>query len=141
MTKEQKRQYDARRYAAKREVLLESHRRWYTNNKPRRLNTSARWYAANRARKREAARCWRLRTRYHIEPAEFARRIDQQRGTCAMPWCNKPPTCVDHDHATGRVRGLLCRGCNLGLGLLGDSQAGLLAAMAYVGGGKKRGAL
>ncbi len=41
-----------------------------------------------------------------------------QGGVCAIRSCNKPATDVDHDHRTGRVRKLLCRGCNVQLGHL-----------------------
>ena len=41
---------------------------------------------------------------------------------------------VDHCHTTGRVRGILCSGCNNGLGKLGDDIPGLEKALAYVKG-------
>jgi Recombination endonuclease VII len=39
---------------------------------------------------------------------------------------------VDHDHATGKVRGLLCHTCNVALGLLQDSPGLLANALSYV---------
>lgn len=39
---------------------------------------------------------------------------------------------VDHDHESGRVRGLLCRACNLILGHAGDSRSVLMSAIEYL---------
>lgn len=39
---------------------------------------------------------------------------------------------IDHCHATGRLRGLLCSKCNTGIGLLGDNRAILQAAITYL---------
>jgi hypothetical protein len=40
--------------------------------------------------------------------------------------------CIDHDHETGIVRGILCNSCNVGIGLLGDSVEGLERAIRYL---------
>lgn len=85
------------------------------------------WRAANPDRVREAER----RQTYGITPEEFARLFEQQAGRCKI--CRqRDADCVDHDHATGRVRALLCMHCNAGLGLLRDSPALLRAAAAYL---------
>jgi hypothetical protein len=43
---------------------------------------------------------------------------------------NKPN--VDHCHQTGKVRGILCKHCNTALGVLGDSEQGILRVLAYL---------
>jgi len=39
---------------------------------------------------------------------------------------------IDHDHATGKFRGLLCHRCNKAIGLFGDDTSLLLAAVSYL---------
>ena len=63
-----------------------------------------------------AAQVFRARAkRYGMTPEELQGLIDTQGNRCAI--CQARPTearslCVDHDHETGRVRGLLCARCN-----------------------------
>lgn len=49
--------------------------------------------------------------------------------------CGQVPAdrlCIDHDHETGKVRGLLCRTCNSGIGLLQDSPELLRRAIKWI---------
>lgn len=57
----------------------------------------------------------------------------KQSGVCAI--CLRPSIRVmdiDHDHATGKVRGLLCHSCNLGIGYFHDNKETLSRAIAYL---------
>ena len=55
-----------------------------------------------------------------------------QNRSCAICGKTSEKLVVDHDHITGLVRGLLCQGCNVGLGQFGDSTSGLRAALVYL---------
>ncbi len=75
-----------------------------------------------------------------LYPSRKARRVTQQDFTtlarkqkhrCAI--CHRRATLVvDHSHATGNYRGLLCYACNTGLGLLKDKIFVLQAAIKYL---------
>ena len=51
---------------------------------------------------------------------------------CKKCGIEKPFLVVDHDHETGKVRGLLCNRCNLATGLFEDSTINLRSAVRYL---------
>lgn len=70
--------------------------------------------------------------RYGLTPAEFDAMVVSQSGLCDICLCQLRIVNVDHDHTTGRVRGLLCRGCNIGIGAFSDEPERMVSAVAYV---------
>lgn len=87
-----------------------------------------------------------LKARYGISKYDYDLMLGMQAGVCAI--CHRPetkvrkaggkgeravmPLSVDHDHQTGRVRGLLCDNCNTGLGRFGDDPGLLQRAVDYL---------
>lgn len=116
--------YDSKKY----------HHEYYLRNKAKHRAYARAWYLKNRDEclKKEADRFRQVR--YGISTAEYERMKEAQGGVCKM--CGSPPgptkcLAVDHDHATGRVRGLLCIRCNSQLGWF--EKIGYAVIAEYVG--------
>ena len=70
--------------------------------------------------------------RYGLSLQDYRAILARQGNACAI--CKKPDVrlCIDHCHATGKVRGLLCDKCNMGLGNYNDDPSLMRAATAYL---------
>lgn len=92
------------------------------------------WRAKNPKRKSELSRRFQLKAMYGLTVEAWDALLARQNGVCAI--CHKTDSTsrlsVDHDHATGKIRGLLCRGCNVALGKFSDSTAVLQRAINYL---------
>lgn len=101
----------------------------------------AKWRASNREKSNWiAANCHR-RKRLGISKETYNQMLAAQNGVCAIckDVCITKTTtgiqkslAVDHDHNTGKVRGLLCARCNTAIGLLGDDPERLRVAVNYL---------
>ena len=85
----------------------------------------------------DRARDTHLRRNYGITLADFNRMVLKQSSKCACCGTDKPggkhnQWCVDHDHITGAVRELLCKDCNIVLGLVEDSPEHLQRLIHYL---------
>lgn len=73
--------------------------------------------------------------KYGVDQAWFDATLDAQDGRCAICGTDEPGRktwSIDHCHATGKVRGLLCNHCNTAIGLMRDDPAVLRAAIRYL---------
>jgi hypothetical protein len=73
--------------------------------------------------------------KYSVSEIDFNKILKNQSYTCII--CSKELTSgnkthLDHCHKTGKIRGILCNSCNLGLGLFKDSIQSLTKAIEYL---------
>lgn len=92
-------------------------------------------YYANKPQYKKRQLRDHLKRTYGLTLEAYDALLKKQNGVCAI--CQKPCVIhgrlsVDHRHTTGQTRGLLCGGCNAGLGRLGDDIALLKRAVAYL---------
>lgn len=117
ISREAKRKYDRKRYRANAEAIRHINRLF-----------SRRFWASMTPAERSARR---RKYEYGLEPEEFDSLLRRQRGRCAI--CRAPkPTDLDHCHRTNRIRGVLCRRCNVALGGFRDHIPTLKRAILYL---------
>ena len=90
------------------------------HKQPKRREYQKKWAKENlnnaSAKAKAAYRAWKyhIKKKYGITDIQYAELLSAQDGVCAI--CFKRPTkrrlAVDHDHKTGKIRGLLCYPCN-----------------------------
>lgn len=124
---EEKRAYFRQYYARNRERLLA----YQKQLRLRRIDETGRTLAY------EQNRHYWLKREYRLSLEEYEQAYAAQGGRCAICGSDAPQSgsgCleVDHDHGTGAVRGLLCSGCNAGLGRFRDNTVALAAAIKYL---------
>lgn len=118
------------RYARDKEKILARNKAWRQNNRET-------WKAGRAAYHRRNPHVMlnsRRRKLYGVSPEDVQRMITAQGGRCLGcdgVLSNLKP-CVDHDHKTGKIRGILCHSCNSGLGLLKDNIATLRRLTRYL---------
>ena len=90
---------------------------------------------------KEQIRRTRLKHSYGITLEEYNKMFIEQGGVCDI--CKNPQTvqnfkgitsslAVDHDHNTGKIRGLLCSNCNTGIGFFEEDEKRILKVLEYL---------
>jgi hypothetical protein len=116
-----------------REKALEAERAWRARNpdKVQRKN------AANYTRFKTSRRRCQLRRNYGLSLEDYEAMLVAQGGVCAICGDSSPGPvqkhfAVDHDHDSGKIRGLLCFPCNTGIGGLRDDVLLVEKALSYL---------
>lgn len=74
--------------------------------------------------------------KYGITSEQVMDKIRAQGGKCAICGTLNPggrgQFAVDHNHATGQIRGMLCQSCNTGLGMFKEDKILMNKAIEYI---------
>ncbi len=128
--------FDAKEYAKK------YGQEYYLKNKEEIQAYQKEYHKINRVKNKSRFKNNELKRKFGITLDQYNQMVLDQNNLCAI--CNKFETrndprtnspmslAVDHDHATGKVRGLLCNCCNYGLGLFEDLSSRLRIAAEYL---------
>lgn len=121
------------RYRKDPEGAIARVRKWREENPEKYQAWLDRNRAANRPRKAQIDRRSYLERTYGITQEDYEFLAVSHDNKCAI--CGEPDEKglhVDHDHATGRIRGLLCGSCNRAMGLFHEDPARFEAAGVYL---------
>lgn len=114
-------------------------RAWRAKHPEKSRAISRRHYYRHLEKNRERVRWNMTRILHGIRREDFAKMLERQGGVCAI--CHKKQEGgnvnqnrlhIDHDHATGQIRDLLCSKCNLLIGYCDENPVILEAAIGYL---------
>ncbi len=105
-------------------------------DRAKRRESNARFCALHPERRKEIKRKSRLKYTYGLTPEQYEELFRSQEHSCACCKSKSPGSKrgwhIDHCHATGMVRGILCHPCNLMIGNARDNEQILLDAVSYL---------
>jgi len=130
---EEKTAYGKMRYAGNREVLLAKAKAYAEANREQVAKYKREYHRLHP----EVVRDWDLRKHYGITLVQFENIFAMQHGLCAlcgglMDRTVRGDYALDHDHKTGRIRGIIHGKCNIMLGCAEDSTEILQKAIDYL---------
>jgi hypothetical protein len=111
-------------YNKNKEKYKEKRHQWYEN-----------WYKNHGVEYQENKRNQYLEKKYGLTTDQKRKLCEDSNWECKI--CHKKVETlrkahIDHDHKTGKIRGILCSKCNLGLGMFDDSINYLKSAIIYL---------
>lgn len=128
------------------ERLRERRKSYYQRHKAEIVARQKEYRKAYPEKQKESDRKWRLKNAtkmrydmvryyYGITPDQYEEVVRRQLGCCAICGAEnsgKRRLHVDHDHKTGKFRGLLCSRCNSGIGMFRERELLMRRAIAYL---------
>ena len=136
-TPQKKQEYSKKWRELNKQKLAEDHAQYYQENKEKLKQASRDHFIGYKVKHRENT----LKRKYGIDNIQYEKLFSEQRGLCAI--CLRSEItkhqsgtirrlAVDHDHETGKIRGLLCSKCNNAIGYLEDNVEFLDRAKKYL---------
>ena len=129
---EQKKEYQRKYYLKNKERLLSYRSDYYTRNKEVFLTRAKDWTKNNKHSRRANV----IKSVYKISLEEYDLLFKKQEGCCQCCKTHQSDLTktlhIDHDHKTGKIRGLLCSTCNSALGFVKDDITTLQNMIKYL---------
>ena len=155
-----KKEYQKQYYKDNCESLKEYAKKYRGNHREKAKATSKKWreehpgyskqqYRKNPEKARKLSRQYRKNNpeqvkesqrknhlkKYNLSHEDWLKMWESQDGRCAIcgePFARQSDACVDHNHETGEIRGLLCMQCNVGLGSFNDNPKLIIKILKYL---------
>ena len=109
--------------------MREKARKWREKNPEWHKRNLKQWASQNKDRIRN----YRLNYKYGITQEDYQMMYEEQAGKCYICESSKEVLAIDHDHKSGKVRKLLCHGCNIFLGRIEKDMDRLNKSLEYLG--------
>ena len=142
ITKKERLTINSKKYYEKNREEINRRAREKIKNDPehraRQIARQRKWLENNREKYILIKKKSILKNTYGISLDEYNDILKSQKNVCAIckneqsKYKNKSDLCIDHNHKTNKVRGLLCHACNRALGMLKDDVKVLENAINYL---------
>lgn len=125
--------YSPEHYKANKEKYAAKSKAWREANPNKAKDYRRKYYEENKDKELEYSTKLNRFRRTGVTEEQYQARLEVQKGVCAIcsQKCSKA-LAADHNHITGKFRGLLCNNCNRGLGHFKDNPLLLLSATKYL---------
>ena len=127
-------EYQKKYYEGNKEKVKKRVKNYYEKNKKQLKISQKKYYQKNKKRILEHTKRYELKATYNLTFEQLDEILIAQNHKCLI--CNKSlmetRRCIDHDHKTGKIRGILCIECNSVIGLAHDNIETLKKAIDYL---------